>query len=121
MDFWNENENKMGGYNTNTYSGRPYKNEVKPKAETKRKYKYGWVNKNGPYWMRTGKIHKRKQERTWRGSKLIYTCGMAYPNAKDMRFNKFTPEMRQEDFCKKCFPDMIVYSDESLPDELFQI
>jgi hypothetical protein len=83
----------------------------------KRIWKYGWVN-------RKSKHHPdRKFHRI--STHMRFHCGTAIFSASyDSKYKEIPQEAidnGREIFCKRCFPDLIIYPDMSLPDELFSI
>lgn len=83
------------------------------KKNLKPRFKYGWVSYSDP-WRPRGKIHRYR-------TRDKYMCGH-YSDNHDKNFNKLKKDMIIEDnMCKRCFANWIIYPDESLPEELFTI
>ena len=89
----------------------------------KRVWKYAWKNKKKKKtWFNRstslGKVHKL-------GRYDHFQCGASrYEGWTDEKYKELPQEaldLGRETFCRKCFPDIIIYKDMSLPDELFRL
>jgi len=91
---------------------------------SKRIWKYVWKNKKESrkkhYWIPgpVGKVHKM-------GRYDDFKCGSSrYEQWSDIRYKELPQEaldLGRKIFCRRCFPDLVIYQDMSLPDDLFRL
>ena len=91
----------------------------------KRIWKYVWKNIKRRSWSSyygdappVGKVHKLSKYDN-------FQCGSSrYEGWTDEKYKELPQkalDLGREAFCRKCFPDIIIYPDMSLPDELFRL
>jgi len=91
---------------------------------SKRIWKYVWKNKKGKkkIWgtfnASLGKLHKLDKYD-------YFKCGSSkYEQWSDKKYKEIPQEALDQGkdiFCRRCFSDLVLYPDMSLPDELFRL
>lgn len=75
------------------------------------KYKYGKID---GWSSKRGKVHLK-------ANRSRYACGQFIDKRDTISAEVPKDKIRENLFCKNCFPDLIVYPDQSLEEELFSI
>ena len=89
----------------------PYMPKYKTPPNRQLKKKYGKI---GKWDCKRGKLHIRASARR-------YACGQNIDTSDILCASIPKSRIKHNLFCKSCFPDIIVYPDQSLDEDLFKL